>query len=166
MKNSDSMATAETQAVSNSAQPSTKAVESKNAADTVDAQRNVQVQGDSTKQANNESAEDKVDIQAAPALDMVYCEVKIDQKSALYTAQAAGPTLEEAMDNAVDEACALPCAEELDQGKISDDEADKLLTGCTERCIAETIVLAESCTMNGQVIYTEGAWNTEGKDQE
>lgn len=106
-----------------------------------------------------ENAEDNVEIANAPKLDLIYCEVKIDQNSSLYNAQAAGPTLEEARDNAVEEACALPCAEELAQGQMSEDEADKQLSSCTEHCVSDTIVLAVSCSMGDQVIYTEGAWN-------
>lgn len=103
--------------------------------------------------------EGNVDIENAPRLDLIYCEVKIDQNSALYNAQAAGPTLEEALDNAVEEACAVPCAEDLAHAQISEDEADKKLTSCTEHCVSDTIVLAVSCTSGGQVIYTDGAWN-------
>ncbi|MBO4351847.1 MAG: hypothetical protein J6A01_13010 [Proteobacteria bacterium] len=120
---------------------------------------NVQVPAENAHEAVVESSEDNVEIANAPKLDLIYCEVKIDQNSSLYNAQAAGPTLEEARDNAVDEACAIPCAEELAHGQISEDEADKQLSSCTEHCVSDTIVLAVSCSMGDQVIYTEGAWN-------
>lgn len=119
----------------------------------------VQTPQEAAKEPGADSSDENVDISSAPRLDLIYCEVKIDQNSSLYNAQAAGPTLEEARDNAVDEACAIPCAEELAHGQLSEDEVDKQLTSCTERCVSDTIVLAVSCSMGDQVIYTEGAWN-------
>lgn len=94
--------------------------------------------------------------------EFVHCETKIDEDGSLYTAQAAGPTLEEARDNAVDEACAIPCAEHMEKQTVSEDEAENQLEACIDRCAQNTIVLAAACYLKGQSIYTEGAWNENG----
>ncbi len=125
----------------------------------IEAKQNDSESTPAPQETGGDNSEENVEIQNAPKLDLIYCEVKIDQNSSLYNAQAAGPTLEEARDNAVDEACAIPCAEQLAEGKLSEDEADKELSACTDHCVSDTIVLAVSCSMGDQVIYTEGAWN-------
>ena len=94
--------------------------------------------------------------------DFVNCEVRVDIQSALYTAQAAGPTLEEARDNAVDEACAIPCAMDVKKSGISEDAAEETIDTCSETNVARAIVIAAACTQNGKTIYTEGAWNENG----
>ncbi len=120
-----------------------------------------EVKGEAAEQTSAES------VSADAFLDeFVHCEVKIDEGGSLYTAQAAGPTLEEARDNAVDEACAIPCAEQMsdqiEKQAISEDETEKQLDSCTEKCAGSTIVLAAACYLKGQSIYTEGAWNENG----
>ncbi|MBQ9816457.1 MAG: hypothetical protein IJM59_03165 [Proteobacteria bacterium] len=120
-----------------------------------------EAKGEVVEQTSSES------VSADAFLDeFVHCEVKIDEGGSLYTAQAAGPTLEEARDNAVDEACAIPCAEQMseqiEKQAISEDETEKQLDSCTEKCAGSTIVLAAACYLKGQSIYTEGAWNENG----
>lgn len=90
--------------------------------------------------------------------NMILCEVKLDHPDGIYTAQSFGPTLEEARDNAVEEACALPCAEAINKD-LSDDEAETVLNACAEKCAMKAIVLAAACIQNGNAIYTEGAWS-------
>lgn len=93
--------------------------------------------------------------------NFIRCEVKIEQDDMLYQAQAIAPTLEEARDIAVEEACALPCAATLDAG-VAEDDAEAKLESCTESCTESTIVVAAACHQNGKSIYTEGAWNVDG----
>ena len=92
--------------------------------------------------------------------DFIRCEVKIEQEDTLYQAQAIGPTLEEARDNAVDEACALPCAVTLES--VAEEALEEALERCTEACTENTIVVAAECHQNGKSIYTEGAWDKDG----
>lgn len=90
--------------------------------------------------------------------DVIHCEVKLDHPNGIYTAQSFGPTLEEARDNTVEEACALPCAENIAKD-LSDDEAESELNACAEKCAMKAIVLAAACIQHGKPIYTEGAWS-------
>lgn len=105
-------------------------------------------------------ADISADEQDIPA-NIIRCEVKIEQEDTLYQAQAIAPTLEEARDNAVEEACALPCASTIEADSAEDD-AEAKLESCTETCTENTIVVAAACHQNGKSIYTEGAWNEDG----
>lgn len=93
------------------------------------------------------------------AQSLVKCDARIDFESDLYTAQAVGPTIEEARDNAVDEACSIPCAESLKSASLSDDELEAQIDACAESCSEEAIVIAAACFQDGASIYTEGAWS-------
>lgn len=93
---------------------------------------------------------------------LIQCEARIDRNGELYTAQAVGPTIEEARDNAIVEACSIPCAESLESKGISDDELEKEIDACAEQCSDEAIVIAAVCMRKGVSIYTEGAWNENG----
>lgn len=93
------------------------------------------------------------------AHSLVKCDARIDFESDLYTAQAVGPTIEEARDNAVDEACSIPCAESLKSASLSDDELEAQIDACAESCSEEAIVIAAACFQDGASIYTEGAWS-------
>lgn len=93
---------------------------------------------------------------------LIQCEGRIDRNGELYTAQAVGPTIEEARDNAIVEACSIPCAESLESKGISDDELEKEIDACAEQCSDEAIVIAAVCMRKGVSIYTEGAWNENG----
>lgn len=104
-----------------------------------------------------EAADDDEEIPA----NFISCEIKIEHDDSLYQAQAIGPTLEEARDNALEEACALPCANAL-EGNESEEDTDAKLESCTESCSVNTIVVAAACHQNGKSIYTEGAWNENG----
>lgn len=93
------------------------------------------------------------------AHSLVKCDARIDFESDLYTAQAVGPTIEEARDNAVEEACSIPCAESLKSASLSDDELEAQIDACAESCSEEAIVIAAACFQDGASIYTEGAWS-------
>lgn len=92
----------------------------------------------------------------------VKCEARIGKDGKFYTAQAVGPTIEEARENAVAEACSIPCAEELEEQGIADDELEKLIDDCAETCSDEGLVVAAICFREGVTIYTEGGWNENG----
>ena len=96
--------------------------------------------------------------------DFFRCEVKLSADSELYTAQSIGPTLEEARDNAVDEACAVPCAEKISDSQLSDDDAEKAIDTCTEKCSDDADVLAAICWQNHKSVYTEGEWSETGDE--
>lgn len=88
---------------------------------------------------------------------LVQCEVRLDVNGELYTAQATGPTLEEARDNAIDESCSIPCAESID-ANLSEDEAEDKINACAQSCADHAIIIAALCSQFHTVIYSEGAW--------
>lgn len=88
---------------------------------------------------------------------LVQCEVRLDVNGELYTAQATGPTLEEARDNAIDESCSIPCAESID-ANLSEDEAEDKIIACAQSCADHAIIIAALCSQFHTVIYSEGAW--------
>ena len=94
--------------------------------------------------------------------DFFRCEVRIKLISSIYQAQAIGPTLEEARDNAVDEACAVPCAEQIADKGFTEDESEAAIDKCTEACVVDSTVLAGMCWQNQNSVYSEGDWNENG----
>ncbi len=90
---------------------------------------------------------------------LIECVARIDIKGALYTAQAAGPTIEESRDNAIGEACSIPCAEQISALNLTDDEAESQIDACAETCSDEAIAIAAICYRDGASIYAEGAWS-------
>lgn len=95
---------------------------------------------------------------------LIKCEVKIDFEENVHTSFALAPTVEEARDSAVEEACSLPCA---DKYKDVQDEAalEKKLEKCVEECAEKAVVMAAACSLKDKLVYTEGAWNTEAKEE-
>ena len=94
-----------------------------------------------------------------PALaNLTRCEAKIDYSGSVYVGESLAPTIEEARDGAIEEACAISCAETL-----SDDDSDKQredkLEHCIETCADASIAIAAQCWHNGISVYTEGAWS-------
>lgn len=108
---------------------------------------------------SNALANDANDTNDDHAIDenLVQCEVRLDVNGELYTAQATGPTLEEARDNAIDESCSIPCAESID-ANLSEDEAEDKIIACAQSCADKAIVIAALCSQSHTVIYSEGAW--------
>lgn len=94
--------------------------------------------------------------------DFFRCELKINHGGEVFQARSFGPTLEEARDNSVDEACAIPCAASVEDGQLSDDEAEARIDACSEACASNADVLAAACWQNEKVVYTEGEWNENG----
>ncbi|MCL2325159.1 MAG: hypothetical protein FWC40_01445 [Proteobacteria bacterium] len=91
--------------------------------------------------------------------EVVCCEVKLEHASVFFSAKALGPTIEEARDNAIEETCAIPCAELLALDSSQDDETlEAQLESCVELCAEEATVVAAACMQHGEMIYSEGAW--------
>lgn len=112
--------------------------------------------------AENVDAADEITAGGITDDMFVKCEARIGKDGKFYTAQAVGPTIEEARENAVAEACSIPCAEELEEQGIADDELEKLIDDCAEACSDEGLVVAAICFREGISIYTEGGWNENG----
>ncbi|MBQ9395996.1 MAG: hypothetical protein IJU23_10875 [Proteobacteria bacterium] len=112
--------------------------------------------------ADPQAAESGEGTEADIPADFFRCEVKISLVSSIYQAQAIGPTLEEARDNAVDEACAIPCAEQIADKGFSEDESEEAISKCTEACVVDSTVLAGMCWQNQNSVYSEGDWNENG----
>jgi len=91
--------------------------------------------------------------------EVVCCEVKLEHASMFFSAKALGPTIEEARDNAIDETCAIPCAEQLVLDSSQDENSlEAQLESCVESCAEAAIVVAAACMQHGEMIYSEGAW--------
>ncbi len=116
---------------------------------------------DGDRVINIETVPKSAEEEAVPA-DFFRCEVKISMSSSVYTAASVGPTLEEARDTAVDEACAIPCAESIAGRSLSEDEAETAIDACTNQCTDNADVLAASCWQNDKTVYTEGEWSETG----
>ncbi len=131
--------------------------------------------GETASEASNavdESAVQRVDaqdeqsvasVQAAdsepePDPSFVRCEVRIEEEG-VFSAFGAGPTVEEAKDNAVDEACAIPCAQHSEGTQLSDDELNEQIEKCTEKCSEEANVTAVSCFQFGKLVFSESGEN-------
>ncbi len=90
--------------------------------------------------------------------DLVRCEAKIAFEGQEFTAEAIGPTLEEARDNAFEESCAQPCADKLPES-AQESEREDLLDACIEDCVGASKPIAAQCWQHSVSIYTEGAWS-------
>lgn len=99
-----------------------------------------------------------VDSEPEPDPSFVRCEVRIEDGD-VFSASAAGPTVEEAKDNAVDEACAIPCAQRSESAQLSDDELNEQIEKCTEKCSDEANVTAVSCYQFGKLVFSESGEN-------
>ncbi len=94
-----------------------------------------------------------------PALaNLTRCEAKIDYSGSVYMGESLAPTIEEARDSAIEEACAIPCAETLSDDDTETQREDKL-EHCIEACADTSIAIAAQCWHNGISVYTEGAWS-------
>ena len=117
---------------------------------------NVKDEEDSPNATEAESDSDDSDVDG---ILLIKCVARIDIKGALYTAQATGPTIEESRDNAIGEACSIPCAEQISAQNLTDDEAESQIDACAETCSDEAIAIAAICYRDGASIYAEGAWS-------
>ena len=81
---------------------------------------------------------------------------------AYFSAMAVAISIEEALDHAVYEACAIPCAEianDASSGKLSDDEREAAISKCTDACSDAAFPVDAECIQNGQTIFTGGSFN-------
>ena len=124
-----------------------------------------------TASANDASAnpDEERAIIAGPTLspdeipeNLIGCEVKIQIDQKFYAAMAVAISIEEALDHAVYEACALPCAESAeppDSASVSDDDKEAAISKCTDACADATFPVDAECIQNGQTIFTGGSFN-------
>lgn len=114
-------------------------------------------QGDAAETEASASENDQADGMADIG-DLIRCEVSIDYEGHEHVSESVGPTIEEARDNAIDEVCAVPCAEKLPE-TAQDNEREDLLDACIEMCAVKAKAIAAQCWQHGESIYTEGAWS-------
>ena len=93
--------------------------------------------------------------------NLIGCEVKIQVDQKFYSAMAVAISIEEALDHAVYEACAIPCAETANAGAEtrSDDDKEADISKCTDLCSDSAIPVDAECIQNGQTIFTGGSFN-------
>lgn len=79
-----------------------------------------------------------------------------------FSAMAVAISIEEALDHAVYEACAIPCAgiaNDASSGNLSDDDREAAISKCTDACADATYPVDAECIQNGQTIFTGGSFN-------
>ena len=94
--------------------------------------------------------------------NLIGCEVKIQVGQQFYSAMGMAISIEEALDHAVYEACAVSCAETtnaVDSAALSDDDKEAAISKCTDVCSDSAIPADAECIQNGQTIFTGGSFN-------
>ena len=88
--------------------------------------------------------------------------MKIQVGQQFYSAMGMAISIEEALDHAVYEACAVSCAETtnaVDSAALSDDDKEAAISKCTDVCSDSAIPADAECIQNGQTIFTGGSFN-------
>ena len=113
---------------------------------------------DTSEHATNDSHLSPDDIPE----NLIGCEVKIQVGQKFYSAMGMAISIEEALDHAVYEACAVSCAETtnaVDSAALSDDDKEAAIFKCTDVCSDSAIPADAECIQNGQTIFTGGSFN-------
>ena len=113
---------------------------------------------DTSEHATNDSHLSPDDIPE----NLIGCEVKIQVGQKFYSAMGMAISIEEALDHAVYEACAVSCAETtnaVDSAALSDDDKEAAISKCTDVCSDSAIPADAECIQNGQTIFTGGSFN-------
>ncbi len=99
--------------------------------------------------------------------DLIRCDTNIKYHEEAYSASAVGPTLEEALDNGTEEACAIPCSDLIPE-TASDAERESILDECIIQCSSEAVNMSAQCWQHGESIFVEGEWsnNSETNDED
>jgi len=95
--------------------------------------------------------------------NLIRCDTSIQYHDVAYSASAVGPTLEEALDNGTDEACAIPCSDLISE-TASDAERESVLEECVLQCSSEAVNLAAHCWLHGESILVEGVWSNDSEN--
>ncbi|MGI5829206.1 MAG: hypothetical protein ACOX8U_03450 [Bradymonadia bacterium] len=91
----------------------------------------------------------------------IRCDAKVAEQGLSSIGTAPSPTLEEARDAAVFNACRNLCAERYQERDMDVLTIESLLDDCAERCSDSAEVLGVTCIFEGAELHSEGEWSPE-----
>ncbi len=104
--------------------------------------------------------------------DEVRCQVRAEAEGEVRDAFALAPTLEEAVDLALESLCALTCVGLGEEEEVGVEQEGVATTGeveaaddggavesCVERCVEVAVLMGTLCTQSGRVVMVDGAFD-------